>query len=88
MLLTKDNTGSTPAQLAVEKGHRHLGVSLADYRRCHCHTPSYRLGPLVIGPLSIRPLSIMPLSIGPLPIDPLLRSKGIFVVRQISYCTV
>lgn len=32
LLLTKDNTGSTPAQLAVEKGHRHLGISLADYR--------------------------------------------------------
>lgn len=33
LLLTKDNTGSTPAELAVEKGHRYLGLNLADYRR-------------------------------------------------------
>jgi len=33
LLLAKDNTGSTPPQLAVEKGHRYLGLNLADYRR-------------------------------------------------------
>ncbi len=33
LLLTKDNTGATPSQLAVEKGHRYLGLNLADYRR-------------------------------------------------------
>ncbi len=33
LLLTRDATGATPAQLAVEKGHRYLGLSLADYRR-------------------------------------------------------
>lgn len=33
LLMTKDNTGSTPAELAVEKGHRYLGLNLADYRR-------------------------------------------------------
>lgn len=27
-----DNTGATPAQLAIEKGHRLLGVNLAEYR--------------------------------------------------------
>ena len=29
-----DATGSTPSQLAIDKGHRYLGVHLASYRRC------------------------------------------------------
>ena len=33
LLMAKDNTGSTPSQLAVEKGHRYLGLNLAEYRR-------------------------------------------------------
>lgn len=28
-----DATGSTPSQLAIDKGHRYLGVHLASYRR-------------------------------------------------------
>ncbi len=31
----KDVTGSTPAQLALEKGHRYLGRHLAEYRPKH-----------------------------------------------------
>jgi palmitoyltransferase ZDHHC13/17 len=34
LLLVKDNTGATPAELAVDKGHRYLGLNLADYRGC------------------------------------------------------
>ena len=33
LLTVRDETGSTPAQLAVSKGHRPLGVYLADWRR-------------------------------------------------------
>lgn len=33
MLSYKDVTGSTPAQLAVEKGHRYLGMHLAEYKQ-------------------------------------------------------
>ena len=32
LLMAKDNTGATPAELAVDKGHRYLGLNLADYR--------------------------------------------------------
>eukprot|EP00798_Chlamydomonas_sp_ICE-L_P014668 gene14669-20703_t len=32
VLAYKDVTGSSPAQLAVEKGHRYLGMHLADYK--------------------------------------------------------
>ncbi|KAK9823611.1 hypothetical protein WJX72_004215 [[Myrmecia] bisecta] len=32
LLAATDVTGSTPSQLAVEKGHRYLGVHLAEYR--------------------------------------------------------
>ena len=32
---TVDDTGATPSQLAVEKGHRMLGVYLAEYRHRH-----------------------------------------------------
>lgn len=39
LLLARDHTGSTPAQLAVEKGHRYLGLSLSDYRRCAAVRP-------------------------------------------------
>lgn len=31
----QDVTGSTPSQLAIEKGHRYLGLYLADYRKKH-----------------------------------------------------
>ena len=33
MLTYKDVTGLTPAQLALEKGHRYLGLHLAEYKR-------------------------------------------------------
>ena len=33
LLTVRDETGNTPAQLAVSKGHRPLGVYLADWRR-------------------------------------------------------
>lgn len=33
VLSYKDVTGSTPAQLAVEKGHRYLGMHLAEYKQ-------------------------------------------------------
>ena len=36
----RDETGSTPAQLAVSKGHRPLGVYLADWRRCGSYCPT------------------------------------------------
>ena len=36
----RDETGSTPAQLAVSKGHRPLGVYLADWRRCGTCCPT------------------------------------------------
>lgn len=32
LLSATDVTGSTPAQLAIEKGHRYLGLYLAEYR--------------------------------------------------------
>jgi palmitoyltransferase ZDHHC13/17 len=35
VLSYKDVTGSTPAQLAVEKGHRYLGMHLAEYKQKH-----------------------------------------------------
>ncbi|KAL6749488.1 ankyrin repeat-containing domain protein [Haematococcus lacustris] len=35
VLTYKDVTGSTPAQLAVEKGHRYLGLHLAEYKQKH-----------------------------------------------------
>lgn len=35
VLTYKDMTGSTPAQLAVEKGHRYLGLHLAEYKQKH-----------------------------------------------------
>ena len=41
LLLARDHTGSTPAQLAVEKGHRYLGLSLSDYRRCAAARPTW-----------------------------------------------
>ena len=33
LLTVRDETGSTPAQLAVSKGHRPFGIFLADWRR-------------------------------------------------------
>ena len=33
VLTYKDVTGSTPAQLAIEKGHRYLGLHLAEYKQ-------------------------------------------------------
>lgn len=38
MLTHKDVTGSTPAQLALDKGHRYLGMHLAEYRAKHEQT--------------------------------------------------
>lgn len=35
VLTFKDVTGSTPAQLALEKGHRYLGMHLAEYKQKH-----------------------------------------------------
>ncbi len=35
VLTYKDVTGSTPAQLALEKGHRYLGMHLAEYKEKH-----------------------------------------------------
>ena len=32
VLTQADSTGSTPSQLAIEKGHRLLGLHLAEYR--------------------------------------------------------
>ena len=40
LLTVRDETGSTPAQLAVSKGHRPLGVYLADWRRCGFYCPT------------------------------------------------
>lgn len=34
-LTYKDVTGSTPAQLAIDKGHRYLGLHLAEYKQKH-----------------------------------------------------
>ena len=33
VLTSKDVTGLTPPQLALEKGHRYLGMHLAEYKR-------------------------------------------------------
>lgn len=35
VLTYKDVTGSTPAQLAIDKGHRYLGVHLSEYKNKH-----------------------------------------------------
>lgn len=35
VLTYKDVTGSTPAQLAIDKGHRYLGLHLAEYKSKH-----------------------------------------------------
>lgn len=35
MLTYTDVTGSTPAQLAIDKGHRYLGLHLAEYKSKH-----------------------------------------------------
>lgn len=43
LLTARDVTGSTPAQLALSKGHRALGLHLADWRRRHEHSSK---GPL------------------------------------------
>jgi palmitoyltransferase ZDHHC13/17 len=40
----QDVTGSTPSQLAIEKGHRYLGLYLADYRKKHEKGPWGRGG--------------------------------------------
>lgn len=38
VLTYKDVTGCTPAQLALDKGHRYLGMHLAEYRSKHEQT--------------------------------------------------
>ena len=43
-----DNTGATPSQLAIEKGHRLLGVNLAEYRFKKDKTSAMMTGPWAV----------------------------------------